>query len=333
MPGKFKKDKQTPPPPLKIHDTEVPAGKHAIVRIPVGQLPSGNVITIRAHVFRSKKPGPVLLVLGGIHGDEINGIEIVRRSLEMKFYQKLVCGSVVAIPLLNIYGFINYSRDVPDGKDVNRSFPGASKGSLAARVAHTLHKIVLPHVTCGIDFHTGGSGNHNHPQTRYTPGDEKARELALAFGAPLTLPYKAIAKSLRKSARDHYNVPIVIFEGGENRRYDGYSIEIGLSGIRRLMHQLGMIEEQPAPVETLSFEKTTWLRASRAGMFEWMKASGSFVRKGEALGVITDPLGIRPTRRIYATHDGYIIGHNNSPVVNAGDALFHIGYNDSAAKD
>lgn len=313
-------------PPMQIYDTIIPAGKQAVVRIPVGQLPSGNIITIRAHVFRSKKPGPVMLVLGGIHGDEINGVEIVRRSIEMKFYNKLSCGSVIAIPLLNIYGFINYSRDVPDGKDVNRSFPGSSKGSLAARVANTLFKIILPHVTFGIDFHTGGSGTYNHPQIRYTPGDARALELATAFGAPLTLSYKTIAKSLRKAATDHYNLPIIIFEGGENRRYDGYSIEIGLSGIRRVMQSQGMTEELPAAPESLHFDKATWLRASRAGMFEWMKCSGNKIHKGEALGVITDPLGIRPTKRLYATHDGYIIGHNNSPVVNPGDALFHIAY-------
>ncbi len=311
--------------PIQIADESIAPGEERVVKLPVGQLSSGNRISIRAHVYRAKQPGPTVLILGGVHGDEINGVEIVRRSIEQAYYDSLQCGSVIAIPLLNIYGFINYSRDVPDGKDVNRSFPGSSNGSLAARVAHALNNHILPKASFGIDFHTGGNGNYNFPQIRYTPNHPEAEELAKAFAAPISLAYKPINKSLRKIAKTNYDIPILIFEGGENLRYDGPSIDHGLAGIQRVLHANGMIESAPPVAHTLRhFSKTSWLRASRAGMFQWLKPAGYAVRKGELLGLITDPHGILKTKRIVSPRDGFIIGHNNSPVISMGDALFHL---------
>jgi len=146
---------------IEINGTEVKAGEEKIIKLNVARLPSGTVISLRVHVFRSKKPGPTMLVMGGVHGDEINGVEIVRESIARKFYDQLETGTVIAIPLLNIYGFINFSRDASEGKDVNRSFPGSMMGSLASRVAATLTKKILPLVDFGVDFHTGGSARYN----------------------------------------------------------------------------------------------------------------------------------------------------------------------------
>lgn len=312
---------------IQISDLTINPGQHVVARIPVGELPSGNKISIRAHVFRARWPGPVVLFLGGVHGDEINGVEIVRRSLEYNYFDELQRGTVIAIPLLNVYGFINYSRDVPDGKDVNRSFPGRSTGSLAARVAYTLHKQILPLVHFGVDFHTGGSNNYNYPQIRYTQGNEAAGELARAFGAPIILANKSIPKSLRRVAYDTYNVPLLVYEGGENLRYDLFAIEQGLAGIRRLLAFHEMIDTEVPPAgEQHVFSKSTWLRASRAGMFEWTLSSGKAVKKGDTIGRITDPHGIRAVKPVVSKHDGLIIGHNNAPVVSQGDALFHIAY-------
>lgn len=310
----------------QIKDTEIPAGQNMEVKLPVGQLASGNLIHVRAQIFRSSVEGPTLLVLGGVHGDEINGVEIVREALEGAYFEQLRRGSVIAIPVLNVYGFINFSRDVPDGKDLNRSFPGRASGSLASRVAHTLHKYIMPLVDVGIDFHTGGRNNYNFPQIRYTRGNERARELAQVFAAPCTIAYTPIRRSLRKVALSQHEVPMLVFEGGENLRYDGYSIERGLEGIRRILRQHRMIDGQNEPRTTLHFNKTTWVRAPRAGLFQWMKSSGKQVRKGEPLGFVNDPYGHRDTKYILAPREGFIIGHNNTPVVNAGDALFHIAY-------
>lgn len=313
---------------MKILDTVIHPGRSAVIKVPVGQLPSGNPIYFTTHVFRAVEPGPVLLLLAGVHGDEINGMEIVRQFVASQPMRYLNRGSVIAIPILNTYGFINFSREVPDGKDVNRSFPGSKVGSLAARVAHALHTHILPLVQLGVDFHTGGQQNYNYPQVRYSPADLYAQELATAFGAPIQLAYPAISKSLRKTSADKYKLPIIVFEGGENQRYDGLSIQHGLAGIQRLLQSKDMVSGMAAPRAGLHFNKSVWLRANRGGVFQWMKCAGNFVSKGEPLGFINDPQGVKPTRYIHATRDGYLIGHNNAPVVSQGDALFHVAYNE-----
>ena len=310
---------------LVINGKKIGTDTQQEIRLNVARLPSGTVITVRVYVFRSKKPGPVLLVMGGVHGDEINGVEIVRRAIDRDYFHNLECGTVIAIPLLNIYGFINFSRDASEGKDVNRSFPGNMSGSLASRVAGTLTKKILPLVDCGIDFHTGGAARYNYPQIRYTATDEKAAELAKAFAAPYLIQKANIAKSLRKVALG-MEKPIIIYEGGESLRFDGFSINHGLEGLKRMMKHLGMINEAPAPKRpSIVFDRTSWQRASRSGLFRWSQRSGSRVSIGEPLGILNDPYG-ESEIKILAKKEGYIIGHNNAPVVSQGDALFNIGH-------
>ena len=310
--------------PLVVNNVSVEPGTHKEVLLNVGRLPSDTRINIKLKVFHARKPGPSLLVLAGIHGDEINGVEIVRRALAKGLFENLDCGSVIAIPLLNVYGFINFSREVPDGKDVNRSFPGSQSGSLASRVARALTKKVLPLVDCGVDFHTGGSNNYNYPQIRYSLGDGSAEALARAFQPPIILGNKPISKSLRKVSRDQ-GKPILVYEGGENARFDGFAIERGLRGLQNLLAHLGLKSGVAAGDSSIAFDRSSWLRASRAGIFEWSKSSGQWVRKGEPIGRISDPYGDR-TVPVISKRAGFIIGHNNSPVVSTGDALFHIAY-------
>lgn len=312
---------------LKIGKTELIPGQNALIKLPAGQLPSGSKVEIQAHIYRGLRPGPTVLLLAGVHGDEINGVEIVRKCVYDKSFEGLLAGTVIAIPLLNVFGFNNFSRDVPDGKDVNRAFPGTATGSLAARVANVLHKNILPHVDFGLDFHTGGRGTYNYPQLRYTPGDNKALAVAEAFGAPLIVASKAPSKSLRRTAKATYDLPILTFEGGENQRYDGVSIQTGVNGIKRLLVGQLMLAgstgpEAPKPVHVI---ESRWTRAERAGLFQWFKASGNRVRKGEPIGVISDPQGQLPNHRILSKKEGFIIGHANAAVVSQGDALFHIG--------
>lgn len=319
---------EEPIQPITITDQDFFPGQSGTVSLPVGSLPSGTKISIKAHVYRGLKPGPSILFLAGIHGDEINGIEIVRRCVTNQIFSQIDCGSVIAIPLLNVYGFINFSRDVPDGKDVNRAFPGNASGSLAARVANTLHKIILPHVDFGIDFHTGGRGTYNYPQIRYTPEDEDADRIAMTFGAPLVIASAPPSRSLRKTALKTYETPILTYEGGENQRYDGLSLQLGVDGIKRILVHHEMLPEKFKPTTNQvvkRIKRSAWLRASRAGLFRWFKPSGQFVHKGEPIGIICDPRGMLSDKRIMASRDGLIIGHANAAVVSQGDALFHIG--------
>jgi predicted deacylase len=310
---------------ITIDDTTVAPGQHALVRVNAGKLPTDNRINVFAHVYNSGVPGPVLLILAGVHGDEINGIEIVRRSLENRYYENITKGGVIIIPLLNVYGFINFSRDTTDGKDVNRSFPGHLNGSLASRVARIITLKFLPLVDLAIDFHTGGADRYNYPQVRFNHNDNRAAKIAEVFGAPVLMESALIASSFRKSAYDQ-GVPAVVFEGGESVRLDQHSIDTGLQGIKNVMGWLGIKDEEHGLSKQTHFliEKSTWLRAHMAGMFLWYIPSGNVIKKGEILGVINDPYGTK-TVEVVAKSDGIIIGHNNASVVNLGDPLFHIG--------
>jgi predicted deacylase len=307
-----------------INNSTVESGESTLIKLNVGRLPSGTKITVDAHVFRGPEDGPTALIMGGVHGDEINGIEIVRRCLEEDVFAGIMKGTIIAIPILNIFGFINFSRSVPDGKDVNRSFPGLLHGSLAARVAGILTKQVLPMVDFIIDLHTGGASRFNFPQVRYSKQDPLAYELGRQFGAPFLIQKPLISKSLRKIAFD-MKIPTIVYEAGESIRFDGYSIELGIQGIKRILSNAAMISQNTDAITDgiLHITKTNWIRASHSGLFIWTKASGQKVTKGEPIGFIKDPQGLMSVT-ILANRDGYIIGHNNASVVNQGDALFHL---------
>lgn len=310
---------------ININGQLVLPGESSIIKLNVGRLPSDTRIYVHLHVFNSKKPGPVMLILGGVHGDEINGVEIVRRSLEQNLFKSLDCGTVIAIPLLNVFGFINFSRDVPDGKDVNRSFPGSLTGSLASRVARLLTKNVLPSVDLIVDFHTGGASRYNYPQVRCTKGDFVSFELAKIFNPPFIIFRPIISKSLRKVAKTK-KMPILVFEGGEALRLDGFTINRGMLGLERLLVAQKMINKLlPPRTRTVQIDKASWIRAGASGIFTWNKSAGASVKKGEPIGIINDPNGIKRVV-VQANKSGFIIGHNNAPVVNQGDALFNIGY-------
>lgn len=311
---------------MVIAGVSIPKGKNITVDIPIARLPSNTEIDLVAHVFRSKNPGPTLLVLGGIHGDEVNGIEIVKRAERSKMFTNLKAGTVIAVPLLNVYGFLNFSRGLPDGKDVNRSFPGTKNGSLASRVAFTLTKEILPHVDLGLDFHTGGAAVYNYPQARAFRDDPESIKLGEEFGMPLLIKGGLVSKSLRKTANT-LGIPMIVFEGGESLRIDEFSIEEGLRGIKRVMVARGMQTGKNKAVKNLLITSNNWIRASRAGLFKCLKVSGEKVMKGDLLGTITGPYGNFESK-LKAKKDGIIYGHNNKPVINQGDALFHIGYTD-----
>lgn len=307
-----------------INGVNVAPGKNQMINFNVARLPSGTHIDLPVYVYRSKNPGPTVLLMGGLHGDEVNGIEIIRRLIFDDYLESLEKGNVIAIPILNIYGFLNFSRQVPDGKDINRSFPGSSTGSLASRVAHFLTQKILPLANYGIDFHTGGASRHNFPQIRYALKDPKTAELAQAFAAPVKLISPLIDKSLRKTARKK-RIPFLVYEGGEAMRIDEFSIQEAIEGTERVLHHLGMKNQSTKQSYNQVFcDKSYWVRAKSSGVFILHATSGQFIEKGDLLGTISDPFGNFRVK-VKSPYNGYIIGHNNMPVINQGDALFHIG--------
>jgi len=308
---------------IHINGTDVKPGDSATLNLNLYQLPTKTVIEIPVYVFRSVNPGPVLLILAGMHGDEINGIEIVRRLILNKNVRKPLCGSIIAIPVINIISFLSGSRDLPDGRDLNRCFPGSKSGSLGSRIAHDLMNEIIPQIDFGIDFHTGGAKINNYPQLRCVFSNKINLELGKKFSPPIIINAPFRDNTLRKEAAKK-GKSILVFEGGESSRFDYLSIEEGANGCLRLMKHLKMIHLNLPAKSTVLLKKSTWVRARTSGLFHTSKINGAQILKGEIIGMICDPYG-EHEEKLISPADGYIVGMNNQPVINQGDALIHIG--------
>ncbi len=316
---------------LIIADQAIQPGEFKEVNINIARLPSRTQIDTPIYVYRAPQDGPVLALTAGMHGDEINGMEIVRRIIAGG-HHKVLRGTTVCMPIINVYGFLNYSREVPDGKDVNRSFPGSKTGSLASRVAYHMTHDVIPFIDAGIDFHTGGAMRTNYPQVRCMMQEPRNVELANAFHAPFTIDSPFRPHSLRQTAAKK-GKNIIVYEGGESLRMDDHAIEEGIQGTLRLMKFLNMIDNAPAPKETNRIVwSSAWIRARTAGLFHPEIKAGELVHKNQHIGTITDPFG-EFTEAVKSQVTGYVVGLNNNPVVNAGDALLHVGMDDHCKLD
>lgn len=301
-------------------------GEFKEIVINIARLPSRTQIDTPLYVYRAPEDGPVLALTAGMHGDEINGMEIVRRIIDGG-HNRVLRGTTVCMPIINVYGFLNYSREVPDGKDVNRSFPGSRTGSLASRVAWHLTHEIIPAIDVGVDFHTGGAMRTNFPQVRCVMAEPRNVELADAFHAPFTLDAPFRQHSLRQTAAKQ-GKNIIVYEGGESLRMDFHAIEEGINGTLRLMKYLKMIDKAPKPsTPSKIIWSYSWIRARTAGIFHPLVKAGDLVQRGQHVGNITDPFG-EYREEIKTTLTGYLIGINNNPVVNAGDALMHVGMDD-----
>jgi uncharacterized protein len=308
---------------IEINGQKIAKGENKQVSLNSYSLPTHNVIEIPVSVYRSENDGPIVLLLAGMHGEELNGIEIIRRLLVRNVFNHLRCGTVITIPVLNVISFLYGSRELPDGKDLNRCFPGSESGSLGSRIAHDLMEKIIPQIDIGIDFHTGGASISNYPQIRCVFNDAQNIELAEKFGAPFTLSSPFREKSLRKEAA-RIGKHILVYEGGESARWDEFSINEGVDGCLRLLNHLGMTHITVPDSKTKIITKTSWLRARHSGLFYSYKKYGSFVRKDEVIGALADPFG-EVEYKIKSPANGYIVGINNKPMINQGDAIIHIG--------
>lgn len=306
---------------MLISHQKIERGENKIVQIPISQLASGTELYLSVHVYRSEHSGPIVLFAGGLHGDEINGVEIVRKAIEERYFEGLTCGTVIAIPLINTIGFINYARET-SGKDVNRSFPGSLSGSLASLIAYKLTNEILPHIDFGIDFHTGGASIHNYPQVRVSKEDERALELAKQTRLPYIIQKNTIPKSHRKEALSA-NKSLLVFEGGESLRLDNESLSFGLQAIGNLLVSNEMILGDLKGENSSLFTSSKWQRSPVSGVFTPAKKAGDNVKKNETIGEINL---LNPIAKVLikSKYSGVLIGHRNNPVVVKGDALFHV---------
>lgn len=300
-------------------------GESKTINMEIAKLHTATKLKIPIIVESSKIDGPVLLFSAGIHGDEINGIEIVRQIISQKI-NKPKTGTIICIPIVNMFGFVNKSREFPDGRDLNRVFPGSKTGSLANRFAYHILKEIMPLVDYAVDFHAGGASRFNAPQIRLVQNNLELKKLADVFNAPFTLYSKNIVGSFR-NASEKMNVQMLLFEGGKSLDINNNVAEEGVNGIKRLLFHLKMLNSKivvPEPTNpTIYIEKSGWIRAKCSGLLHDYNTIGAFVKKGVVLGIITDPFG-KFAQKVKAPNDGYVINANHSPIVYEGDAIYHI---------
>lgn len=310
---------------IVILNERIALGESRTVDFSIAKLYTGTPVEIPIIIERSKIPGPTVLITAALHGDEINGVEIVRQLIARKFNVPKR-GTIMCIPILNVFGFLNGDRSFPDGRDLNRVFPGTKSGSLASRVAFHFTKKILPHADYCLDFHTGGASRFNAPQVRIRPNDEKLMELAQVFNAPFTIYSNTIDKSYRNTCA-RMGIPILLFEGGKSHESNKSIVKEGVDGVLRVLGHLDMLNKKtppPAPhKKTVIIDKSKWVRAHRSGLLHVKVECNKLVEKGEFLATITDPYG-KMRFKVTAPNQGYIINVNHSPIVNQGDAIFHI---------
>lgn len=306
-----------------IGNTRIAPGQRATIALPMARLYTHNEITLPVHVVHGRRSGPTMFVCAAVHGDEINGVEIIRRLLNVKTLANLK-GTLLAVPIVNPFGFIQRARYLPDRRDLNRSFPGTPKGSQAGRLAHLFMTEIAERSDFGIDLHTGSNFRSNLPQIRACLYDPQTIELAKVFGAPIVVPSELRDGSLREAVAS-LGKPVMVYEGGEALYFNEPAIRIGLRGILNVMRHTGMLargRQRKAP-EPIITDRTSWVRASMSGTFSRRVKLGDMVKKGRLLGRLSDPLGDE-SEEVLAPFTGVVIGQLTLPLAHEGDALIHL---------
>ncbi len=331
-------------------------GRTMTGEIEIPRLVTGTRVSLPLRIFHGRSAGPTVFVSSSVHGDEILGVEIIRR-VAASLSARTLHGTVVFVPIVNVHGFLTGDRYLPDRRDLNRSFPGSARGSLASRIADAFLREVVARCDVGIDLHTGSDHRTNLPQVRCDLDDAFTRELAEAFCPPVMLSAALRKGSLRAEAHQ-VGATILLYEGGEALRFDADAIEVGVGGVLRVLHHLDMIPSQDPPPpsglitlgtgttathhdqalgvdgsdhareatatpQALTATRSSWVRARRSGIGLLEVGLGDLVEKGQQLGVIHDSLGTRLSR-ITAPFAGLVIGHTQHPLIHQGSALVHL---------
>jgi len=311
-------------PSFKIAGTVVEAGQQKSIRIPIAGLYTHTDMFMPTHVIHGRHAGPRLFVCAAIHGDEILGTEIIYRLMKIKKI-KHIKGTLIAVPVVNIYGFVHQSRYSPDRRDLNRFFPGSDKGSLTSQLADVFMKEIAVKCTHGIDLHAGSNHRTNLPQIRTDTENLITRNLAIDFRAPVIINAKIRSGSLREALYNK-NIPYLLYEAGEASRFDEIAIKAGIRGILNVMQSIKMLRPAQSPkrvMKPLIANSTTWIRASASGLLHMSVPLGSKVKKDTVIGEIADPFG-GPETEIQSPISGMVIGRLNLPLVHQGDAVIHV---------
>ncbi len=310
--------------PFEFSGTMTGGGSRQTVDVPVSVLSDHTPVSLRVHVIHGKRAGPTVFISAAVHGDEVMGVEIVRRFLQSPLLENLR-GTLMVVPIVNAFGFHNRSRYLPDRRDLNRSFPGSSEGSLASRLAGIFLDKVVMRCDLGIDLHSAAIHRTNLPQMRISPDNARTRGLADAFGAPVIVTSALRDGSLRAEAKAA-GVDVLLYEAGEALRFDEMAARAGVAGILRVLRALEMLPAKgiaKARVKPLVCRSSRWLRAPAGGLLRTYRGDGDVVEAGDVLASVSDPFGEKEVD-LLAPSDGIIIGRAVMPVVNEGDAVFHL---------
>ncbi len=311
---------------LEIGGQRILPGESKKIELEMPPLYTATNMSIPVYVKRGKRPGPTMFVSAAIHGDELNGIEIVGRLIHSKAIERLR-GTLIAVPMVNVYGVLNQSRYLPDRRDLNRSFPGSKKGSLAGRLANLFFKEVVSKCDIGIDLHTGAIHRSNLPQIRANLDDPEVLGMAKAFGVPVLLNADLRDGSLRQAASED-GVKILLYEAGQALRYDEFSIRAGVRGIINTMRHVGMLNKSRSKghdIKRFIARESGWVRAPESGLVNHIAQLGDHIVKGDKLATISNPFG-EVLEIMYSPMDGVIVGKQNIPLAQEGEAIYHIGY-------
>lgn len=310
--------------PITINGTTVEPGNRKTIDLPVAKLYTHTMLAMPVHVVNGKRDGPRLFVSAAIHGDELNGVEIIRRLLRLPVLKRLR-GTLIAIPIVNVHGFLERSRYLPDRRDLNRSFPGHERGSLASRVANLFMEEIVAQCSHGIDLHTAGMHRSNLPQVRANLEDEETARLAEAFDTPVLIDANIRDGSLRQAAMEQ-GIPMLLYEAGEALRFDEVAIRAGVHGIVQVMRALDMlpaVRKRKKPYKPVLARSSSWVRSPDSGILRAMVSLGTMVERDTLLGIVADPFGERDVE-IRSPYNGIIVGRSNLPLVHEGEALFHV---------
>lgn len=308
---------------IEIAKEIIEPGQLRRLDIPVSRLPTQTMLSLPVTVINGKQAGPKLWLSAAIHGDELNGVEIIRQVIEQVQPEKLA-GTLIAVPIVNLFGFIEQSRYLPDRRDLNRSFPGSESGSLASRLANLFMREIVKHSTHGIDLHTAAIHRMNLPQIRANLEDSETYRCAQAFNAPIMMHATTRDGSLRQAATNQ-GIPVLLYEGGEALRFEPSAIAVGVTGVLRVMQYLGMAQfpQLPPPITSVEIRQSKWIRAFRGGIFHREVSLGEQVEKKQPLGFITDAFG-EDKSVVRASVSGIVIGYNQNPLVNQGDGMINL---------
>lgn len=308
--------------PIAVGDVTVRPGRKVQIELPFARVVTGATESLPVKVINGRSAGPHVWLSAAIHGDELNGIQIIRRVIKELDARRLR-GAVIAVPIVNPLGFIAQSRYLPDRRDLNRSFPGSARGSTASRLAHLFMEQVVDHCSVGIDLHTATNHRINHPQVRADLDDPETLALVREFGAPFSIHARLRDGSLRQAASEREKT-VLLYEAGQAHRFDDGAIETGITGVMRTLRALGMIDSRLPRVEpTRLIRRTRWVRARRGGIVDIEVALGEHVEAGQPVASIADAFGMRPAR-VKASETGWVIARSLRPLVNSGDSLIHI---------